>query len=288
MRFAAILALGLLLLAQEDRKKFDELLRQLDDENIEQREAAAKAMASLPAAADEWLTQEIKKSSGERQSRLKTIQQERRLTAELGSFTKLGIREAWLRAHPDFPRRIAEDDPAKRLAFLEELSGISIRDEEDLEDPTISTVRVPATRPELAAICALALQKKASKRLKLEVIAITCIDEHPAFLEPLRLLLLDEEPKVRAWSLGLLNRLDCDLTPVAGEILKLLEEADSDTVERISDLAREIDWGLHLDRIEVLLPKLGEATRSPVIFMVVSGLGGMAEPRMRALIAKRS
>ncbi len=111
---------GLLTLAPQDgdRSKFDDLVRQLDDDALDVRDSAVKALVAMADGADAWLKEAVGKSSGERKARLESVIRERAFCIERIRLVKLGLRENTARAVPDFAKRLFSKDAGLRLALL--------------------------------------------------------------------------------------------------------------------------------------------------------------------------
>jgi HEAT repeat protein len=287
MRLALVTFTALLLAAPQDaRKKFDELLRQLDEDALEAREQAAKSMADLPAEADAWIEEAARKAAGERRAQLQSVLDERKLRIEIKRLQKLGLSEPFLRAHPDLLRRVSDDNPLVRVALLEEITGVKLDPEDDDPDSADETpVRSPASPRETAIIIELCFQKPANKRLKHQVLAIVSYRSHPSLLGALRVLLRDSEAVTRERALEYLDYLDCDCSPVVPELLKIIEEGDRDLAGEAEAYLDEIDWTEHLDALLASLPKMGEDRRESVIGTVTYAIAARLEPKIRPLLS---
>ena len=235
----ACIALVLFATGQDaDRTRFDALLKQLEDDSIDVREAAAKALAEFPAAADAWLKETGDKADGERKIRVIAVQTERAVRVETTRLAKAGVSEELMRALRMFARRLTSDDPEERLSLLQEASGVTLDPRDD--DPTLADASRtwPATPHELTVMIETALSKPTSPRLKRQVLAILKQHGHPVLMRAARSLLADQDQKVRDWALECLGDSDADLTLAAPIILRLLK----DGVEGASDLIDRVNW----------------------------------------------
>jgi len=288
MRSSLLALLALLAVTPQDsRKKFDEFVQQLEDDSLEAREKAAAGMAGLPAEADAWIEEAIKKAaSSERRAQLQAVLGERKLRIEIGRFLKLGLSEPFLRAHRDFGARAASDDSAVRIALLEEITGVRLDpDSDDPGDAEENTVPGAASAREAAIVLGLCLEKPASRRLQCEVLAVIAAQPHPADLGVIRTLLRESAEKIREYTIHAMRDLRFDFTPAVPEILKVLEEGDRAITHLAASHLIEVDWTPHLDALLASLPKMGEETREMAIDLAAEAISARFEAKIRPLLA---
>ncbi len=283
MRLACV-AFVLVAIGQEsDRTRFDGLLKQLDDDSIDVREAAAKALADFPAAADAWLKEAAEKAEGERKTRVIAVQTERAVRIETARLLKAGLSKELMQAHRLFAQRLTSDDSEERLSLLEEASGVRLDPKDDDPDRAENfKTASPATPHELSILIGASLQKPASPRLKRQVLAILDNRHYPVLARAARSLLTDGERPVRKWASRYFRQLRADLTFAAADILKLLREGDDE--ECASDLVWLVDWRACLDDAIGVLPALETTARDRLRREILDEVAERHEPAFRRLL----